>query len=135
MSFLVFFTALAVWYVIAVFAHNNRFLRDTYYGPMVGARLAHLVGVVLQIAFIYAITYLWLNWLELSLSAVSLWTVGGLWVLLAVLAEPAFYYHSGLSPWREVMKDYNLMHGRLWLLVLVALLYAPTHISRWLSLM
>jgi hypothetical protein len=51
--------------------------------------------------------------------------VGVLWVVLTVAFEFIAGHYLFGNPWPKLLADYDILHGRLWLLVLVTNLLAP----------
>jgi hypothetical protein len=51
--------------------------------------------------------------------------VGILWAVLTVAFEFLAGHYAFGHPWPELLADYDLLRGRVWLLVLVTTLVAP----------
>lgn len=122
MSYLV---ALAVLAVFLIFAFNNRFLEREYYGPRLGALLAHWAGIAIQIVFIVVMTFLWLNWLRGVPPRGQLMVVGVAWAVLATAVEFFGYHWVQQRSWHDVLDEYDLRTGHGWWLVTLAYLLTP----------
>lgn len=51
--------------------------------------------------------------------------IGLLWVVLTVAFEFGFGHYGAHKPWPELLADYKLARGRIWVLVLVTIVAAP----------
>jgi hypothetical protein len=56
---------------------------------------------------------------------VDLIVVGLLWLVLTVAFEFDFFHSVGGKPWDVLLADYNILRGRLWILVLATVLLGP----------
>jgi hypothetical protein len=71
-------------------------------------------------------TYTWLLSLKWPLDSMTqATTVGLIWLTVAVAFEFLFGHYAGHHPWNEILADYNLLAGRLWSLVLLAVATLP----------
>jgi peptidoglycan/LPS O-acetylase OafA/YrhL len=53
------------------------------------------------------------------------WRIGLFWLTLTLLFEFVAGHFLFRVPWREILGDYNVLRGRLWILVLIVTLIAP----------
>ena len=58
--------------------------------------------------------------------------IGLLWMALTVAFEFLFFHYVGGHLWAALLANYNLAAGRLWVLVLLCLLLAPSLFRGWL---
>lgn len=112
------------WVPLVVIAIANGALREGWYGKYVGKLAAHQLSTVSGIALFGV--YIWLVirrwWPDTASRAVS---IGLMWLTFTVAFEFVFgHYIRGLS-WSDLLHDYNLLAGRLWVLVLVWVTIAP----------
>jgi hypothetical protein len=116
--------ALLSWIVLFVIAFANGATRDLLYMAYLGEHRANQVscgtGIVL---FGIAVWLLSRRWRFLSSS--QAWKIGGLWLALTVVWEFAFGLFIRGLPWNLVLREYALWQGRLWTLVLLAVLVLP----------
>jgi hypothetical protein len=59
----------------------------------------------------------------------GLWILGLFWTALTIAFEFSFGYFRGLS-WEAMLSDYNILKGRLWVLVLLTTLISPLLVSK-----
>jgi hypothetical protein len=102
----------------------NGFARVSLYGPSMSELTAHQISSVTGIALLAIYTWLVFPWLRLD-SARAAWGAGGLWLVLTVAFEFLFGHFVAGNSWARLLKDYNLLEGRVWLLVLVAIVAVP----------
>jgi multisubunit Na+/H+ antiporter MnhB subunit len=79
---------------------------------------------VLLALLILLATWATIRWIGVRTAGGAL-TVGALWVALTLLFEfGAGHYAFGKS-WTELLADYDLSRGRIWIVVLIATFIAP----------
>jgi hypothetical protein len=55
----------------------------------------------------------------------EVWWIGALWVTLTLAFEFLAGHYVFGTPWRQLLADYNIFRGRIWVLVLVTTAIAP----------
>ena len=113
-----------LWFPMIGIAIANGLLREVWYGRRLGELRAH------QLSTLSALVLLGLYmWLVLRLlppaSAGQAARVGLMWLALTVAFEFLFGHFVAGHSWSRLFQDYNLMAGRVWVLVLVWLAVAP----------
>jgi hypothetical protein len=53
------------------------------------------------------------------------WTIGIIWVVLTLAFEFLGGHFLFGKPWQELLADYNLFAGRIWVMVLIVTLMTP----------
>jgi hypothetical protein len=102
----------------------NGVLRTSVYGPAFSELQAHQLSTVSGIVIVLVYALLLFPWLRLR-SAAAAWRAGLVWLGLTVLFEFGFgHYVAGYS-WSRLFADYNLLAGRVWVLLLLAVAAAP----------
>lgn len=120
-----FIYALVVWIVFVLLAILNGEIRNHFYLQRLGELRAHQLGSVIFIAVIFAVTYAFLSLLSISYSPQDLLVVGLMWLFMTVMFEFIFGHYVIGYPWQKLLADYNILEGRIWLLVLVSVTIAP----------
>ncbi|TNC87916.1 MAG: hypothetical protein CSH49_13790 [Alcanivorax sp.] len=114
----------AAWFGLVVLAIMNGTLREKGYGPYLTELSAHqlstLLGIVLFGFYIWFLTGLW----QLPSAAMAL-VVGGVWLLLTLLFEFGFGHYVMGHAWQTLLHDYNIIQGRVWILILIWTALAP----------
>jgi hypothetical protein len=112
------------WLGLVVLSILNGILRQAVYGKYMSELSAHqlstLIGLILLAIYIWILTRIFP--LESSKQAML---IGGLWLFMTVLFEFVFGHYVVGHPWSKLFQDYNLIQGRLWLLILVWTAVAP----------
>lgn len=116
--------SLAVWCLLLVAAIANAGVREGLLAPRFGEQAGHVLSTLTLSLAILAIAWLTIGWLAPATVQDVLW-IGGLWLLLTVAFEfLAGHYLFGNS-WESLLADYDLLRGRVWVLVLVTTAVAP----------
>lgn len=125
-----FIDALVVWIIFVFLAIFNGEIRNKLYLQRLGELRAHQLSSVIFIAVIFAVTYAFLNFLSISYSPKDLLVLGLMWLLMTVIFEFLFGHYVIGHPWATLLADYNILEGRIWLLVLGAVAIAPLLVDR-----
>jgi hypothetical protein len=116
--------AVAAWVGLLALAFANGAVRETLLVPTVGPTIAHIISTASLSGLIAGVAWLSVGWIRPRI-AFDAWGIGVLWVVLTLLFEfGAGRYAFGHS-WKELLRDYNVAAGRIWILVLVTTLIAP----------
>jgi hypothetical protein len=112
------------WLILVVAAILNGALREAVYKNSLVDLRAHqvstLVGIILFGVIIWGLSRLW----PLA-SAKQAWIVGFIWLALTIAFEFLFGHFVMGNPWSKLLHDYNILEGRVWLLVLIWTTIAP----------
>jgi len=107
----------------------NGAVRQLGYGSYTTELAAHQISCFTGIFlfFLYSL-FLFGRWpVENARQAL---VVGLLWLLLTVAFEFIFGHYTAHQPWSKLLQDYNILAGRLWTIVLVAVACLPYTIYR-----
>lgn len=116
--------AFTVWGLLLVLAVLNGGVRDTWLTPRLGDTAGRALSSVLLSLLILLATWLTIRWIGPRTGGQAL-GLGALWLLLTLAFEfGAGRYTFGKS-WSDLLADYDLSRGRIWILVLVVTLLAP----------
>lgn len=111
------------WLLLLVIMFTNGIVRVAVLQPSLGEgvarQVASLIGVTLVAAF--SLAYVRRG---AAASPRQLLAVGFVWLLLTLAFEFGFGRAAGRT-WAELLADYDLLHGRLWPLVLATTLLSP----------
>ena len=116
--------AAIVWFVILVAAICNGAVRDLVMTPRFGDSIARALSCITLAGAIVLVAWTSIHWMRPS-SPVDAWTIGFLWLILTLAFEFLAGHYVFHTPWAALLADYNLLAGRLWILVLIATLTAP----------
>ena len=121
--------ALAVWLLLLILAVLNGGLRDTQLSPRLGDTVGRGISTLLLCGLIVLATWLTIGWIRPGGSREAL-VVGALWVALTLAFEFGVGHYGFGKPWPELLADYDLSRGRIWIAVLVVTLLAPWWTAR-----
>ena len=112
-----------LWFPMVIIAIGNGTVRDLVYSQYVGGFVAHQISTValLLLFAIYIGCMVYVNPLQNQSQA---FLVGAIWVVLTVSLEFGMGRFRGDS-WLQLWDDYNILRGRLWILVPIWLGIAP----------
>jgi hypothetical protein len=117
------------WIPMVFIAIANGAIRQLGYGKYLSELSAHqiscLTGIILFFLYTWALALRWP--LE---SSRQTFAVGFLWLGLTIAFEFLFGHYAAGLPWSKLLHDYNLLAGRLWPLVLIAVTLLPYVIFR-----
>ncbi|NIR44183.1 MAG: hypothetical protein GWN99_08675 [Gemmatimonadetes bacterium] len=118
--------ALAVWLLLFVIAVASGAARGTLLQPRLGEAKAHVVGTLAVVAIFAFVIWLLVPWVAPTLQPARLWQVGLLWLGLTIVFETALARWVLDEPWHKVVDAYNVVQGRIWILVLLTVLIWPS---------
>ena len=121
--------ALAVWCLLLLLAVLNGGVRDTWLSPRLGDTIGRALSTVLLSLLILLATWLTIRWIGPRTQGQAL-AVGALWVLLTLVFEFGFGHYGFGKSWDELLADYDLGRGRVWVLVLLVTFIAPLWTAR-----
>lgn len=117
-------TYILAWFPMVVIAIINGGIREKVYRQHVGELRAHqissLTGVILFGIYIYGVIRIWTP--DSSMQAIE---IGLYWFLMTIVFEFGFGHFVMHHSWPKLFADYNLRRGRVWILVLLWVLFAP----------
>ena len=117
--------ALGVWLILVIAAILNGTLRNSFISPRAGEYAGHVISTIILICVILVVTYLFLSVIRIDYTVTDLLLVGALWLVMTVLFEFVFGHYVMGHPWAKLLADYNILKGRVWVLVLIATFFAP----------
>ncbi|MFB0521813.1 MAG: hypothetical protein ACETWD_10365 [Desulfatiglandales bacterium] len=117
------------WIGLAIIGIINGVIREVGYGKFLGELLAHQVSSMTGIILFGLFTW-WLSLRWRMQSSGQAFTIGIIWLGLTIAFEFLFGHYVMKHPWSRLFHDYNILEGRLWLLVLVWITIAPYVIYR-----
>ena len=115
---------LVVWFGLLALAIANGGFRETILVPRLGLGMARAVSSVMLSLLIVGVGWGVTQWIGPA-TLQDAWAIGALWVALTLGFEFLGGHFLFGKPWPELLADYNLFAGRIWVLVLVATLMTP----------
>lgn len=118
--------ALVVWLGILLLASLNGALRDWVMTPRLGDPVARAISTVLLCGLVLLVTLAWIG----PRSRTDAIVIGTIWLACTLAFEFLAGHYLFRKPWAELLADYDLRRGRIWVAVLVVTLAAPCWIAR-----
>ncbi len=126
--------ALAVWPFFLLTAMTLGAVREGLIAPAFGEQAAHVIGTLLFLAGMLMIMCVFVSRISGSARWLDLWFIGILWTVMTVCFEFGFFHFVAGVPWENLLADYNIFAGRLWILVLLTTLCGPVLIGQLLRI-
>ena len=125
MGIKIYLYALGMWLIFSVAAILNGLFRNLFITPRVGEHAGHIISTIIFIIVILIGTYIFINSLKMDYSTTNLLLIGAFWLILTILFEFVFGHYVAGHPWSKLLADYNILKGRVWILVLLTTYIAP----------
>lgn len=117
--------SLVVWFMFAVIAVLNGLFRQSVLVPSLGELWGRAISSITLSSLILLATYIFLANTDLSPSAGDLFSMGAIWLVLTLAFEFGFGRLVAKRSWQVLLEDYNILKGRIWILVLATTLLGP----------
>jgi hypothetical protein len=113
-----------IWFGLLIVAVLNGGFREAVLLPRMGRGLAQGVSTLMLSLLIVAAGWVSLQWIG-PRTMQDAWTIGVTWVALTLAFEFLGGHFIFGRPWQELLGDYNLFAGRIWVMVLIVTLMTP----------
>jgi hypothetical protein len=112
------------WLAMPIIGIVNGAVREFTYKKALGELRAHQVSVASGI-ILFGL-YVWILSLRWKIgSAAQAVAIGLIWLVLTIAFEFVFGHYVMHNPWSRLLHDYNILEGRVWVLVLLWITVAP----------
>lgn len=112
------------WLGMVIIAVANGIVREKLYGQSMSELSAHqlstLIAIILLGIYIFVLTIVFP-----IQSAKQAFTISGIWITMTVIFEFVFGHFAAGHSWSTLFMDYNILKGRVWILVLIWTFIAP----------
>jgi hypothetical protein len=113
-----------LWFILVFAAIVNGAIRNLVYTKFVGELSAHQISVVTGIILFGIIFWLiFRKWMPVSSQQAIM--IGVMWLIMTVAFEFIFGHFVMGNSWDKLFHDYNILKGRLWIIVLLWVTFAP----------
>lgn len=116
--------ALWLWGSFVPLMIVNGALREVILKPALGELAAHVLSTIIGVTLLFAITLGAIDWIGPK-GARDAWRIGVSWLFLTIAFEFLAGHFLFGSSWRSLLADYNVLRGRVWLLILCGQLLSP----------
>lgn len=126
--------AILLWFVLMVLAIMNGTVRIKFIIPYTGLTAGLAISTIILCALILMATWMSIRWMGLS-TASQAWSIGMLWLIMTLTFEFGAGHFLFKKPWSELLLDYNIAKGRIWVLVPIITAMAPWWMAKARGLM
>lgn len=116
--------AILFWFVLMLLAIGNGTVRIKLIIPHTGLTAGLAISTVMLCALILLATWLSIRWLGPG-EAQQAWGIGLLWLAMTLGFEFGAGRFLFKKPWSELLVDYDITQGRIWVLVPIVTAMAP----------
>ena len=114
------------WFFLVAIAIINGAIRVVFFLAPFGDLVAHQLSCFTGISFFLIAMYLFFKNTKLVYSPKELLIMGACWTAMTIVFEFGFGHYIMGNSWAKLLADYDFLQGRLWLLVLLAVLAGPS---------
>lgn len=115
---------LACWPGMVLIGIVNGVIREYSYGPFMKELSAHQLSTVTGLLF-FGLYIRFLTKIRPLSSTGQAIRIGAVWLCMTILFEFIFGHYIMGQPWSRLLHDYNILRGRIWLLILIWTSTAP----------
>ena len=119
-----FSRALAIWLLLLILAVLNGAIREALVTPRFGEQGGHIISTAILCAAIIIVAWFSISWIGPKNGREAL-VIGIVWVALTIAFEFLAGHYAFGNSWERLITDYNVFHGRIWILVLLMNLFTP----------
>ena len=115
-----------IWVLFVIASSANDWITDVSSSPELGEYGGHVYSVMRLFAFVVAVIYIFVRFLEIRRYTPSdLLFIGLFWFVLSAVFEFVYKHYFKRYSWNTVLGNYNILEGRLMGFVLLAELFGP----------
>lgn len=115
---------LSAWFAMLFVSIANGAFRDLTYGKHMTELAAHQLSTVCSILLLGGVMWGYIR-RHLPSSSLQAIAIGLWWMVLTVAFEFLFFHYAGGHSWSELLANYDIRKGRIWVCVLAWLALAP----------
>lgn len=112
------------WFPIVIIAFANATIREAVYKRYVGELATHQISTLTMCILVGLYVWGLSRYLQLQSPGQAI-GVGLVWLVMMILFETVLGRYVLGNPWSQVLRDYNVLEGRLWPLALLWVTLSP----------
>ena len=129
----IYFRAILTWLLFIPIVFMNAAVRELVYKPFTGELLAHQVSTIKGSVAFFLLAFFLLRHYMYNTPNDKLLFIGLMWVVLTIVFEFSLGIFVTVASWNEMLNDYNIGQGRIWIFFLVIILITPFVIKYFVS--
>jgi hypothetical protein len=112
------------WLGMVVLAVVNGAIRENTYGQSMTELSAHQLST-LTVIILFGVYIIIMTGIFKIQSTKQAFAIGGIWLVMTIIFEFVFGHYIAGHTWSKLLRDYNILDGRVWILVLIWTFIAP----------
>lgn len=116
--------AILLWFVLMVFAIGNGAIRIKLILPSTSLTTGLAISTVMLCTLTLLTIWLSIRWMGPQ-DVQQAWSIGLLWLAMTLAVEFGAGHLLFKEPWSELLVDYDITRGRIWVLVPIVTALAP----------
>ena len=129
----IYVRAILAWLLFIPIVFMNAAVRELVYKPFTGELLAHQVSTITGSVAFFLLAFFLLRHYMYNTPNDKLLFIGLMWVVLTIVFEFSLGIFVTGASWNEMLNDYNIGQGRIWIFFLVIILITPFVIKYFVS--
>jgi hypothetical protein len=117
------------WFAMLLVSIANGALRDFTYGPRVGELAGHQISTATSVLLLGLVIAFFIR-RHPPASARHALGIGLAWMVCTIAFEFLFFHFAGGHAWSELLANYDVSRGRVWVVVLAWIAVAPLILRR-----
>jgi hypothetical protein len=113
------------WFVMLLVSVTNGAIRDFTYGQHLSELAAHQISTASGIVLLGIVISVFCR-IAPPTSAREAFSLGLFWLGLTLAFEFLFFHYVGGHSWSALLANYNVLEGRVWVLLLAWIAIAPS---------
>jgi hypothetical protein len=114
----------AGWVGLVILAILNGTIRVAVYGPFMSDLSAHQVSTAIGLSLFGIYIWIFTGIFRIASSKQAI-VIGAMWLSMTIIFELLFGHYVIGHSFAKLFEDYNVLKGRVWLLVLIWTTVAP----------
>lgn len=124
------FVTLGTWLLFMFLAIGNAILREGIYSSFLDELRAHQLSTFTLMTLFIIGTYFVLRFTQINLTDQQAFLMGSIWLILTICFEFLAGHYAFGNSWDKLLADYNILKGRIWILIPLTTLIAPYLIKK-----
>ncbi|MGL5512785.1 MAG: hypothetical protein ACRDBM_06040 [Sporomusa sp.] len=117
--------ATIAWGILVILAIINGGIREEFMSVHVGEQVGHIISSIILYSVVLLVAYIFVNRVGIEYKPNAMLATGLYWFILTIGFEFIFGHYVAGHSWERLLADYNILNGRIWILVLITVLCAP----------
>lgn len=116
---------LGTWFLFMVLAIVNAGLREGFYNSFLDELRSHQLSTFTLMLIIFICTFLVLRFSKIQLTDQQTFLMGTIWVIMTICFEFLAGHYAFGNSWDKLIADYNILNGKIWILIPITTFISP----------